>query len=221
MSDVECPDGHKCLGNDWVYVDPLPPPGTPWYTFAEDVAGVCVPIPCDAIPPGDACEPGVEQNFDPCDAEHVCGFDYAAEETRCLSVCDPLTVPHGCEGFDACLGFGFCAPGCDPLLDECDAGDGCFSPFLPTDTTMGFVCVPAVGGAPFCGSPNECDAGELCISNDVSGQVCFEDDPDLPCCLAACDLDAPTCDTGECVPYYLPAEAPSRDAAALGFCSLE
>jgi cysteine-rich repeat protein len=98
-----------------------------------------------------------------------------------------------------------CFPACNPLVDDCGAGYGCYVA-EPT-----WACIPdGSGGAGQqsdpCGNINACDPGLQCVNAEV---VTGCDTVEVGCCTTVCDVTAPACpaDLG-CTPYYDVGEAP-------------
>lgn len=107
---------------------------------------------------------------------------------------------------------------CDPLGQDCDAGDTCVF-----DGGM-FICVEDLSGelgahGDPCDYTNACDPGLSCITPEMAPN-CNE----AGCCSTFCDLSAPnTCpgvNEGEyCVPWFLGGEPPSG-YENVGVCAL-
>lgn len=165
----------------------------------------------DAFECGGPTGPG--QGDDPCAVDEECQAGlFCATDGVCREFCDindgsscgfdltcepwfPAgTAPPGLED------VGFCddappppppGPECDPLLQDCPAGEGCY----PNPLGSNFQCGPAgaaqAGDA--CGA-GSCDIGLLC---------------DAGTCRQLCETTVPSCIPGElCVDFYAPGAAP-------------
>jgi hypothetical protein len=180
----DCPAGDKCM---------------PW---ADDGGSTwnatrCSPIADDPAAPGETCH--VERSgVDDCELGAMCwDVDPKTNEGTCVSLCvgserDPL-----CEDPDEiCTVSGdgvlaVCLPTCDPLLQDCPEGQGCY-PIGP-----GWSCAPnapEVGdyGCP-CEFINVCNPGLVCLDAAAvpSGLPC---EGATGCCTELCDLSDPTGD---------------------------
>ncbi|HET6584658.1 MAG TPA: hypothetical protein VFG69_14465 [Nannocystaceae bacterium] len=97
-----------------------------------------------------------------------------------------------------------CFPACNPLVDDCGAGNGCYA----ADPT--WACVPDGSGASgaqsdACMNLNGCDPGLMCVNSDVVTGC----EPGGGCCTAVCDVTAPVCPTGMgCAQFYDVGDAP-------------
>lgn len=102
---------------------------------------------------------------------------------------------------------------CDPLLQDCPMGEGCYFTFM-SDV---FVCAD-VGMVPInegCGGTiNVCAPGLACINSDALS-ACEADG----CCAAYCDLEDPTCPImgTECAPFPWEGTAP-QGLESVGLC---
>lgn len=92
---------------------------------------------------------------------------------------------------------------CDPLLQDCGAGLGCY-PVEPM-----WACAPdnsAVEGqqGDSCESFGDCSPGRACVSVDAYPEC----DGPTGCCARICDLAAPVCSSQlDCVPWYAVGQA--------------
>lgn len=109
-------------------------------------------------------------------------------------------APPGLENVGWCFSSPVMGDPCDPLLQDCPAGDGCYP-----DGLDGFACA-AAGPA---------QLGDACAGGCDVGLVCISDT-----CLELCDTAAPACtDPGHtCVDYYAMGSAPPG-LETVGYCS--
>ena len=109
---------------------------------------------------------------------------------------------------------------CDPLLQDCPDGQGCYN-----GTNGGWVCFkqsaePGEGGqGDVCEFINQCNAGLFCAGPDN-----FPDCAGTGCCSPFCDLDEPdpgaVClDSQECVAYWEDGQAPPGEEN-IGVCAV-
>ncbi len=215
----DCPMGQKC-----VFAGTERSPG--WYLQR------CVPVSGDDGL-GEPCS--VMGEFYSGQDECGLGFQCFGPEIfdggqgECAAICggswEALVCPAGTAivlNNDVCL----CIDDCDPLADECAAGEICVSNW----DGVGFVCRQVDGPQPAAGSP--CSGDLLCANGSTCVDSEFFPHPgcvDGLCCAPLCDLsqgtlDNPTCAAfvGEvpgvvCEPFYAPGEAP-EGYASLGAC---
>jgi hypothetical protein len=136
-------------------------------------------------------------------------------DVDCGGVCAPCTNGFACAQNDDCeAGIcqnSVCGASCDPLLQDCADGEGCYpgheNYFCATD-------VSGVGGVPGdpCDAPGDCNPGALCVP-----QARVPDCGGRQCCTFYCDLSDPDADatctgTSSCVADEL-AAAPN-----IGIC---
>lgn len=176
-----CPPGQKCA---WT--------GS---SLSPDYSR-CVPLAPEPLPDGAACEYNVEtlDGIDACGKWAVCiesaysGDDYDGVGT-CMAMCRGSGEHPYCEGGGVCFGgrtSWWCAPLCDPLVQDCPEGHRC----------------DLVGAAPICEFDSS-DAPELPLGAACSepwlgeceqGSTCFPDatpDCEKYCCTPFCDRDDP------------------------------
>lgn len=215
----DCPDGEKCM---------------PW---ADDGGGswnstTCSPVVRNPNQRGDECavEGSGVSGIDDCDVGLMC-YNVQAETNTgtCFELCGGSPAAPTCdEGLCAVYNDGnlpLCLQDCDPLLQDCGAGQLC----LASPSVNGFVCIldalPAsMGdyGAP-CTYVNDCDPGYFCgVPEIVAG--CLNPSG---CCAEFCDVSLPDpssqC-TGqpqgeECQPWY-GMEPPPPGYEDVGFCGV-
>jgi len=171
---------------------------------------MCVPVAPAAHAIGETCE-GIGSDDD-CVVGAVClyGVDAIGMST---AVCEEETCPHAelCFG-EYGSGLGVCRPICDPLADDCVAGEICIN-----DGSEGFACMPDWGG----GVPGQ--YGDGCGVDDLyapcdPGLVCA---PDARVAAPSCAIDM---EPGCCTPYCAtdamiacPGEAGGESCLADGF----
>ena len=151
-------------------------------------ANHCVPMmgmkqfgePCTRVDGNDDCDKGL-----------FCMTKTSGStgEGICLEYC-VVDDPNSCVNGGTCLAFNdgalpLCQQECDPLLQDCQGGQGCYPAF------DSFVCaVPNLdqGGADGdpCYTIQSCQKGLACVSADV-----LSDCQDTACCTPFCDLNAP------------------------------
>lgn len=170
----DCPKGEKCTS----YV------ATPGQATVD--ATKCVPIIGDDLW-GEPCE-RMEDN-DTCAAGYFCMTDVSGHTGTgsCLEYCSP-GVP--CEHGGECFAFNdgalpVCEVTCDPILQDCPAGQGCYAAF------DAFVC--AQPGAPEgqggdgdpCNTIQSCNPGLICRTGTAGCPM------DGACCTPVCELSGP------------------------------
>ncbi len=197
----DCPAGTKC--NVW-----SGPEGSQWDAWG------CFPLDEDPDGIGEPCtaEGFGQSGVDSCAMGSMCFFvDPETGEGTCFAFCqgDPFDSSElNCEDPDtSCSGWDtvtlhLCLPKCDPLGDDCDEGQSCYS----ADGTN-FRCGPDSSGEMGavldpCDFVTECDPGNYCASGElVPGCGAFM------CCSSLCSLSdpAPPCLAGqECIPWFDP-----------------
>lgn len=201
--EQDCPKGEKCTS----YV------ATPGQNTVD--ATKCVPIIGDDLW-GEPCE-RMEEN-DTCAAGFFCMTDVSGNTGMgsCLEYCD---VNQPCEFGGECFAFNdgalpVCEITCDPLLQDCPMGQGCYAAF------DNFVC--ALPGAPDglgndgdpCNTIQSCNPGLICRGGTAG---CAEG----ACCTAVCDLNgaADQCSdpAEDCIQAL---DDPPPDLQDVGFCGV-
>jgi hypothetical protein len=192
----DCPEGEKCV---------------PYASGVDTWDGnKCVPVTGDGQP-GDTCTSGgAVAGTDNCGAESIC-WDVKDVEGELLGVCTPFcggTADNPiCEPLTSCVianegSITLCIATCDPLLQDCAEGLGCF--WAVEDFNCVFTTDEIPTGEP-CGYINDCSPGNLCA-----------DAATLPscngsaCCAPYCDLSSPSCSIAEteCVTFFEEGLAP-------------
>lgn len=175
----DCPPGYKCM---------------PWGDGVDYVNSVrCSPVVAEPVGLGEPChvERSPVSGLDDCDYGAICwDVDPATGEGECMPFCMGTQANLLCEDPDRiCEWMGhvpLCTPFCDPLLQDCPAGEGCY-PIEP------WTCAPDDSGdlgayGDPCDFINRCDPGLVCLNG---GAV----PPGLPCegtsgcCTELCDVE--------------------------------
>ncbi|MCH9684853.1 MAG: ribulose phosphate epimerase [Deltaproteobacteria bacterium] len=215
----DCPAGEKCM---------------PWANDGSNIwnALQCVDVVDKPDQPGDECEvmgSGVS-GLDTCDLGAMCwDVDNETNIGNCVAMCLGDQENAFCDEPDhTCViandgVLTLCLPECDPLIQTCAIGQGCF----PINDS--FTCAPDASGPTLgvygdpCEAINACDAGLFCANAAVVPGCAGS----AGCCSDFCDLDAPVPEddcTGapagqECTPWYAEGEGPP-DLQAVGACVL-
>jgi hypothetical protein len=209
----DCPDGEKC---------------NPWANDGGDGwnADGCFPVEGNPQQVGEAClvEGSGTSGIDNCDIGSMCwGVDSETLTGTCVALCGGTPDDPACSSPStscALLNDGvlpLCLPICDPLLQDCAEGEGCY----PVDEV--FHCFPDGSGeaglfGDACDFIGQCDPGLMCANNVPSIPGCSEDQAD--CCVPYCDLSVPPSCPGDltCAPFYDEGQAPPG-FEDVGFCS--
>ncbi|MBC8074338.1 MAG: ribulose phosphate epimerase [Deltaproteobacteria bacterium] len=209
--EPDCPAGEKCM--PWAYDG-----GSSWNSSR------CSPLDDDAGAVGDACtvEGSGVSGIDSCGVDSMCWNVNEENVGTCVAFCQGTEANPVCENpATSCViandGFlNLCLPQCDPLLTECNDGEGCY----PVNDS--FACAPdASGTTGVFGDPceflNVCDVGLFC-ANAEAVPGCNA----AGCCSNFCDLSIADpnsqceADGQECVPWYEEGQTPPglEDVAA-------
>ena len=213
----DCPAGEKCMpwANDG---------GTSWNSTR------CSPLdpapggygdPCTVVGSGSS-------GVDDCGLGLMCwDVDTDTLMGTCNELCSGCPDDSYCnEAGNLCVitndGFlPICLPGCDPILQDCPVGQGCY----PVENA--FLCAPDASGAggqygDACAYINVCDPGLVCLSS-ASVPGCAGPG----CCTEICDITDPSGDaqcSGEAAGQMCQAWYPMGTAPAgyedVGACSL-
>lgn len=205
----DCPDGEKC--NPWANDG-----GTAWN------ADGCFPVDESAGLDGDPClvEGSGTSGLDNCALGSMCWDVDAENNGTCVALCSGTPEEPVCEAPDtacAILNDGVlpvCLPVCDPLLQDCDDGEGCYS------ANDEFFCFPDGSGEAglaldSCDFVATCDPGLACIDGDL-----VDGCDSAGCCTPYCDLTVPASCGGDstCMPFFPDGQAPTG-LEDIGYCS--
>jgi hypothetical protein len=196
----DCPVGEKC--NAWSNN------GSSWNATA------CFPLDPAPVGVGETClvQGSGTSGIDNCELGAMCwDVDVATNEGTCVGMCTGSAMAPICPASTSCAmsndgALNLCLPGCDPLVQNCVAGQACY-PVGP-----GFTCAPdASGGLGFDDDPcefiNVCDPGLMCIDAG-SVENCFGSG----CCTPFCDISVGVdpCPSAleECVAWFAAGMAP-------------
>ncbi|WP_096332251.1 hypothetical protein [Nannocystis exedens] len=212
----DCPRGEKCVPED------------------ESGQGdwnetTCIPLDPDPDAPGEPCtvDPKPTHIVDSCELDAIClGVDPETLTGTCVPRCQGWADAPECPAGTACVisheGVLIpCLPTCDPLGPPCPGGQACQLNFSDPDN---FVCLETDPDAlaPLfapCAGPLDCGPGLACMDAALAGE-CDPQQSDR-CCLALCDLAAPSCPglMQECLPFWS-TDPPPSEWADLGLCRL-
>ncbi len=178
----DCPAGEKCTA-----IASTPGDG------AWD-ANVCVPAG-DAAPGSDCMLADGPQGTDTCDEKGMC-YDQDPDTMigTCVEFCQgPESAPScpvssvQCSKLNGGV-LNLCIEQCDPLLQACPMGQGCYAAFNGR-TLDGFICFPPAVQAEAGEACGECDnccrPGLGCAPAPVYGPGCT----DAGCCTEWCDVN--------------------------------
>jgi hypothetical protein len=197
--EQDCPEGEKCSpyasdgGNEWN-------------------ANKCVPVLGDQQP-GELCSwDGIIEATDDCDATSFC-WDVMEIDGEllgtCAAFCTGTADAPECPGGGSCIitdsfSFALCIITCNPLLQDCAPGLGCFW------ANSAFACLFTAGDIPAgepCGFINDCAPGNYCVE-----AATLPDCAATSCCTSFCDLDLGDAQCSEpgtaCVAFFNDGEAP-------------
>ena len=201
--DDECPRGEKCMPYAW--------DAGPFWNASK-----CTPIARDPGAPGEPCiaAEGRTGGIDDCQAHAFCwNVDDETNMGECVAFCDGSeALPMCSDPLAPCAFLGestpfmLCLPYCDPLVQDCAAGTGCYA------LHDRFTCLPdASGEGGGVGDPCEysdwlCDPGLFCAPGESIPGCDVQ-----ACCSPHCDttLVPSSCPDGlACVPWYDEGQAP-------------
>lgn len=196
--EQDCPPGFRCTPYSYEG-------GTGWNALG------CKPLDPTPVGEGEPCTTVGHpwSGEDDCDATSMCfGADDETLEGTCFGFClgeesNPVCAQPGHVCTAGGDGIGLCFPSCDPLMQDCPDGQGCY-PFADM-----FICAPVAmelpAGQP-CEFVNVCEPGTFC-ANDRDVPDCMG----LGCCSPYCQVGdpMPPCLPGqECVPWFEAGQAP-------------
>jgi hypothetical protein len=186
----DCPDGEKCV--------PYASSGGVWD------ANKCVPITGDGQA-GDPCVwGGIVEATDDCGGDSIC-WDVMDVDDQLIGTCAALCTGSAdepiCDPDSSCLisndgSITLCLADCDPLLQDCGAGLGCF--WAQTNFSCIFTTDDIPTGDP-CGYFNDCLPGNYCAD-----AAALPECNGSACCAGYCDLADPVCLFAgtECVAFF-------------------
>lgn len=204
----DCPLGYKCAPT-------VEGGGSSWNALT------CVPLDPDPVQVGESCfAEALQLGLDNCALGSICwGVDPGTQEGHCVAQCMGSVGTPWCVGSTSCVVanegvLNLCLPTCDPLLQDCPPGEGCYP------VGEGLNCAPdASAGAALVGDPcesvNGCAPGSMCVPTDDLTSC----DGAVGCCSPFCDTSAPLvrCPgaTEQCVPLF---DAPGFEP--MGVCAV-
>lgn len=144
-------------------------------------------------------------------------------EGYCVAFCVGDEANPMCEDANASCAMAsdgalaLCLPNCDPLVQACGEGDGCYP------VAGGFHCAPDASGdggaaGEACEFLNACDPGSACVGAELVPECMGASG----CCSSFCDLtvEPPPClPEQECTPWYEAGQAPAG-YEDVGVCAL-
>ena len=187
----DCPEGEKCV--------PYPSTGGP----IPD-ANKCVMLDGE-LPPGSPCtmEDTVSASDD-CDALGICWDRVDGVHGTCRAFCQGTADNPICGEGEVCLlayegSTNVCVPACDPLLQDCEAGLGCYW------SGEVFACMVTVTGIDVgqpCGYLADCNPGLECVDADLVPGC-----EGSSCCTGYCDVSVGDADCAalpgsSCVTFF-------------------
>lgn len=216
--EQDCPEGDKC---------------TPWSDQPDLVPDEirCCPEVATPRQPGDTCT--VEGYFGSCIDDCVEGslcLDIDGDgQGVCQAFCQGSADDPQCATDESCLiyfsGIPFCFRQCDPLLQDCAEGEGCYPDEASAGGT-GFICLPTVGGVGYgelCWLLSGCERGLICVTPDFLPDCVGSS---VGCCTTLCDTSEPDACADvhpdlECVSWYYAGQTPpTPELANVGACAL-
>ncbi len=205
----DCPVGNKCM--------PWDSGGGTWD------ATMCSPVDPMPVPTDGVCEVvgSATSGIDNCELGSMCwDVDGMTLEGTCVEMCTGTPMAPNCApaGTNCVIANGglliLCLPGCDPILQDCGAGQACYP------ISGGYTCAPDASGAggfdnDTCEFINVCDPGLMCLDAmavDGCGGV-------VGCCAPFCEISmGDTCPgPEECVAVY---PMPPLGYEDVGVCAL-
>jgi hypothetical protein len=192
----DCPEGEKCVA------------------YAANAgswdANKCVPV-LGTGQPGDPCiYDGVLTSTDDCGSDSFCFNADDRGQGTCTAFCQGTADVPECQDGSTCYigndgSLTLCLALCDPLLQDCEPGLGCY---WLNNTTVACVEAGQAALGDACEWLNGCAPGLLC----VDGALLPTCEGGGDCCTSFCELANPACEPGsECVPLFEPGEQPDYD----------
>ncbi len=193
----DCPTGEKCV--------PYGSTGGNWD------ANKCVPVLGEGVV-GDPCSwDGSVVATDSCDENSHCwdAMDIDGELVGvCTEFCGGSADDPVCSSGTSCLitndgSITLCVETCDPLLQGCEDGLGCF--WAGGDFQCVFESGTEIATGEPCGFVNDCLPGHYCAPAEL-----MPDCQGSRCCSSICDLTEGDCGQvgTECVPFFEEGTAP-------------
>ena len=208
LYDQDCGPGEKC--NVWANDG-----GSVWN------ATRCVPLESELDRAGEPCHSeGPGTGVDTCELGSFCWDIDAEGNGMCTNFCEGTEESPDCSNPDESVAWGktfcLCLPVCDPLINDCPVGCGCYAADVDR-----FQCVPDASGEDAgrfgdpCEFTNACDPGLHCTSSQ------YVECAGASCCTYFCDLTAQdTCPGAHvCTPLYEDGTSPP-DNDDVGLCLL-
>ena len=188
----DCPEGEKCAA---------------WNSGSGTWdANKCVPLTGTGQEGDDCTYDGAALGTDTCDVGFMCYYTDAEGLGSCIPLCTGDPDNGQCPaGYNCSISNDgsllLCVYSCDPLLQDCSEGNGCF-----WDGAF-FNCDPA-GDIPTnepCGFINDCLPGHVCLGSESLPSCAGS-----ACCAGFCDLSQPNCTVAdtECIAFFEEGTAP-------------
>jgi hypothetical protein len=189
----DCPAQEKCV--------PYSATGGTWN------ANKCVPVQGDGMI-GDPCTyAGPVEATDDCGEDSACWLVDDQGVGTCTGFCSGTAQAPACPPDQQCLqlydAIAFCVEGCNPLVQACPEGQGCFW------TGEAFSCILTAAKFPAgeaCGDFDDCRPGLICLDANLLPSC-----GGASCCAEFCDLDCPDfCSQvgTSCLPFFEMGQAP-------------
>lgn len=200
----DCPKGEKCTS----YVST---PGQPTVDATR-----CAPIVGDDLW-GEPCERMADN--DTCAAGFFCMTEVSGNTGigTCLEYC---SVGIECEFGGECFAFNdgvlpICQVTCDPILQDCPAGQGCYAAFDDFVCAMPGAAEGSGNDGDACFSIQSCNPGLICRGGTAG---C---DMDGACCTPICELSGPPEQCPEPAESCIAAlDDPSPGLEDVGYCGI-
>ncbi|MEM7152999.1 MAG: ribulose phosphate epimerase [Myxococcota bacterium] len=148
----------------------------------------CRPVTGDGEAGDECVSNGLEgESPDDCGEDTLC---FTGEASPGPGICEPFCIGSAeapdCEDPDrVCAQGTLCLPRCDPLLQVCPDGQGCFAVDLGVFVCWNHPEVP-IGDGEACMGNTLCQPGSTCLHATE-----LPDCPDFRCCTPLCDLSEP------------------------------
>ena len=184
----DCPAGEKCLAvaSTSGFMDPLD-------------TTECVVIQSGS-PPGDPCMNWFDMPnmswFDTCDATSMC-WNGTCEPFCMGTLAQPICPPglHCSISYEGLLALCVIASECDPLLQDCEPGSGCYFDGLRFMCALQSLDLPTQSPCDFI---NDCAPGHMCVHASMlpncAGSNCCARFCDLGLDPAQCEVPGTSCD---------------------------